>query len=570
MLEELSIKNVALIDELTLSFEQGMTVLTGETGAGKSIIIDAIGLLIGGRGSVDFVRHGTDRAEIEGLFYVHDTHQAKAKTEEAGIAVEEGMLVLRREVTHKGKSVCRVNGKLVTLAILREIGQSLIDIHGQHEHQELLQRERHLSFLDQFAGEEVEESKAEYQQLFKAFKQTKAKMKQLKENDQEQAHRLDLIDYQLKEITEANLQPGEDEELEQERYKLSNSEKLYEALHGAYNSLYGEGKGLDWASLALNHSEEAGAIDQDVKEAEESIRSSYYMLEEATYTLRDQIESLEFDPDRLHVIEARLNEIQHLKRKYGESVSEILEYAASIEEEYDSLMNRDERLQAYEEELEQLARDVKAEADTLSDLRKQAAKRLTEQIVAGLQSLYMENASLKVEFKPPERGETYALDGQEHTFTETGQEKVEFLISTNAGEPLKPLAKVASGGEISRIMLALKSVLSDFQDKVALIFDEVDTGVSGRVAQAIAEKIQFVARGSQVLCISHLPQVAARADQHLLIKKEEIGSRVLTDVSLLSREDQAKEVARMISGTEVTAASLENAKDLLQQASGND
>ncbi|PSL43205.1 DNA replication and repair protein RecN [Salsuginibacillus halophilus] len=567
MLEEITIKNVAVIEEVTLSFEQGLTVLTGETGAGKSIIIDSLALLAGGRGSVDYVRHGADRAEIEGLFTVEENSPARARAEAAGIEIEENMVVLRREVTHKGKSICRINNKLVTLAVLREVGQGLIDIHGQHEHQELLQSERHLHLLDKFAGDDLKKALADYQSRFQDFKRTQEKLEQLQENDQENAHRLDLIEYQLGEIVQAELSPGEDEQLEKEKHILSHSESLYDALSGAYNSLYGEGRGLDWVSHALGETEAAAAVDDRLGELQESVANAYYALEEATFSLREHSEALAFDPERLHEVESRLNEIDRLKRKYGSTVDEILEYAAKVEEERDLIVNKDENIQAYEAELEQKAADLAAEADTLTDLRRQAALRLSETVEGELGALHMPNASLTVEFSLAERGSSYTFENGRRYFTANGQEKVEFMLSTNAGEPEKPLAKIASGGEISRIMLALKTVLSGFQQKVALIFDEVDTGVSGRVAQAIAAKIQEAANDAQVLCITHLPQVAAMADEHFLIEKSEEDARVYTTVEPMSSTAATEEIARMISGTTVTEASLENARELIAEAS---
>lgn len=567
MLEEISIKNFAIIEELTVSFENGLTVLSGETGAGKSIIIDAIGLLIGGRGSAEYVRHGEKRAEMEGLFRLEDNHPAVEKLEDAGIDIEDDMVVLRRDITHQGKSICRINGKLVTLAVLRETGHSLVDIHGQHEHQDLMHAERHQQMLDRFGKTELEEALEDYQKRYYRFGQLQSKLKQLKESDQETANRLDFIQYQLQEIEAAGLQPGEDEDLEKERHILANSEKLFEAIRGAYDHLYGEGKALDWAGMAVSNVEEATEIDTDLRELSESISSAYYMMEEATFTLRDKADSMAFDPERLNEVENRLDELNKLKRKYGDSVEEILVYASKIEEEIDSLANKEERIAEYEQALSQAAEELIAEAKTLTDLRRQAGQSLAGSVQRELQALYMEKATMEVQISPLSRGKTYQTpEGETWVFNEKGADKIEFLISANAGEPLKPLAKVASGGEISRIMLALKTILSGFQHVTSLIFDEVDTGVSGRVAQAIAEKIHLVSRGSQVLCITHLPQVAAMADSHLYIQKEEKEERVQTIVTPLTADYKIDEIARMISGVEVTALTRENATELLEMA----
>ncbi|WP_096201188.1 DNA repair protein RecN [Bacillus sp. FJAT-45350] len=567
MLIELTIKNFAIIDELTISFEKGLTVLTGETGAGKSIIIDAIGLLTGGRGSSEFVRYGTNRAEMEGLFTVESTNPCIIKVNELGIETEEGMLILRRDISANGKSICRVNGKLVTLAILREIGQALVDIHGQHEHQSIMQPERHLSMLDSFAKDSLMPTLTEYHHLYKKYQQLDKQVKQMTDNEQALAHRLDLIQYQLKEIENADLIPNEDELLSEEKYKLANSEKLYKTLHDSYYSLYGDGKGLDWLSLAMNHMEEAASIDKELSEMQETISNCFYLLEEASFSMRDRFEQLEFDPNRLNFIETRLNEINQLKRKYGENVAEIMEYAAKIEEEIDSLLNKDDRIQKLEAELEATILDMLVEAKALTKIRVREAQELSDQIHKQLRALYMEKTQFQIEFKEKKHSsKARTIDGAPITFYDNGIDSVEFLLSTNPGEPLKPLSKVASGGEISRIMLAMKTIFSNHQGVTSLIFDEVDTGVSGRVAQAIAEKIHHISVGSQVLCITHLPQVAAMADTHLYISKQELGDRVLTSVVPLTKEKCIDEVARMISGVEVTQLTKQHAQELLDLA----
>ncbi|MDA3131146.1 DNA repair protein RecN [Aliibacillus thermotolerans] len=566
MLEEITIKNFAIIEELTISFQTGLTVLTGETGAGKSIIIDAIGLLIGARGSVEFVRHGQDRAEIEGLFSIEKDHPIRSFLEKTGIDTSDDMVILRRDITNRGKSICRVNGKLVTLSILREVGQSLLDIHAQHEHQELMQPEKHLTILDRFAKEMIKETLFDYKNRYHTYQRLRSQWRKWQENDQEMANRLDFLQYQLREIEQASLSPNEDFSLEKERHVLSHSEKLYQQLGSTYNSLNGEGKALDWIGQAVAHIEEAAQIDSEMAVQLERIQEALFTLEESASDIRNRMEAISFDPNRLNEIEARLDEINRLKRKYGETVEEILEHAARIEEEIDSLSNKEEKLAALEKEMNASALDVKAEADTLTDLRKQAAAQLVQDIMKELADLYMEHARLHVEITNLTSGIPIHTEEREVYVNENGQDHVQFYIATNAGEPLKPLTKVASGGEISRIMLAMKTVLARFQHVTSLIFDEVDTGVSGRVAQSIAEKIYRVSTHSQVICISHLPQVAAMADHHLFIEKREKKDRVTTTVTSLNDEKRTEEIARMISGVEVTALAKENAKELLQMA----
>ncbi|WP_423799045.1 DNA repair protein RecN [Neobacillus sp. SAB-20_R2A] len=559
MLSELSIKNFAIIEALTISFEKGLTVLTGETGAGKSIIIDAIHLLAGGRGSAEFVRHGEDKAEIEGLFQIDEPqHPVYLKALEFGIDIEEGMVILRRDISRSGKSVCRINGKLVTISTLREIGSALVDIHGQHEHQELMDETRHLPLLDQFGAEEIVASLEEYQEVFARFEKTRQKLKALSENDQQMAHRLDLILFQLNEIQKADLKLHEDEELAEEKRKLANFEKVYGAFQLSYSALNGEQKGLDWIGMAMGHLEDAGSLDSNYKALYELVSNCYYQLEDAARSLRNEMDDMEFDPQRLHEIEDRLNEINQLKRKYGRSIKEILEYAAKIEEEIETLQNKETHISELEKELASINKDLILEAKELSALRQKWAKNLTGLIHTELKELYMEKTVFEIR-----------IETEPQHFSKTGIDHVQFYISTNPGEPLKPLSKVASGGELSRIMLALKSIFSKHQGVTSIIFDEVDTGVSGRVAQAIAEKIYKVSVNSQVLCISHLPQVAAMADTHLYISKLIKGGRTTTSVKPLNEQEKIKEVGRMISGTEITELTKQHAKELLQMAEEN-
>ena len=559
MLAELSIKNFAIIEDLSISFEKGLTVLTGETGAGKSIIIDAIHLLVGGRGSAEFVRHGEEKAVIEGLFQIDDpNHPVMAKIFEFGIEIEEGMVILRRDIARSGKSVCRINGKLVTISILREIGATLVDIHGQHEHQELMDETRHLPLLDQFGAEEIVPAENEYTQVFRRYEQTLQKLKSLSENDQQTAHRLDLIQFQFDEIQKANLKPNEDEELSEEKRRLGNFERVFDAIQTGYNALKGEQKGLDWIGLVMGSLEEAAALDSNYKELSDSISNSFYQLEDAAHSLRNELDVLEYDPQRLNEIEGRLNEINQLKRKYGKTIQEILEYAAKIEEEIETLQNKETHIGELEKELASIKKDLSLEAKQLTELRRKWATKLTKLIHKELKELYMEKTIFEIRF-----------EAEQHHFAKNGVDHIGFYISTNPGEPLKPLSKVASGGELSRIMLALKSIFSKHQGVTSIIFDEVDTGVSGRVAQSIAEKIYKVASGSQVLCISHLPQVAAMADTHLFIAKNIKGGRTKTSVTPLKTEEKIKEIGRMISGTEITDLTKQHAEELLQLAGKN-
>lgn len=557
MLRELDIRNFAIIDILSVSFTEGMTVLTGETGAGKSIIIDAVHLLAGGRGSQEFIRHGAQKAEIEGLFHIEsEKHPVHKKLEDFGIQASDGDVLLRRELNGKGKNVCRINGKLVTISILREVGAALIDIHGQHETQELMDEKQHLHLLDQFAGKLLTKAKEGYSHTFEKYTKLKREFASYNENEQQIAQRIDLLTFQLREIEEAQLVPGEEETLLEERKRLQNFTKIFESISQAHEAIQGESKGLDWVGNAMSELEHAAAVDEQFQEASESVAGAFYQLQDTSTEIKRILDQLEFDPERLNEIEQRLALLQSLKRKYGASVEDMLLYQEEQADELDKLLNRDQRLRLDQEKLKELTEDLRIEAEELTMLRKQAAAKLSKAIMEQLKELHMGKASFSVQFNLLPKGK----------FDRFGQDSIAFHISTNVGEPLKPLTKVASGGELSRMMLALKTIFSKHQGITSIIFDEVDTGVSGRVAQAIAEKIAAIARHSQVLCISHLPQVAAMADQHLFIEKKVSKDRTTTSVKELAGRKRTEEMSRMLSGAEITELTLQHADELLTLA----
>ncbi|TQR19586.1 DNA repair protein RecN [Psychrobacillus vulpis] len=557
MLKELSIKNFAIIDELTVSFEEGLTVLTGETGAGKSIIIDAVHLLCGGRGSQEFIRHGAKKAELEGLFIISNPkHGVFKKMTDVGIDIEEESIILRRDINDSGKSVCRVNGKLVTIGILREIGASLIDIHGQHESQELMDEKAHIHLLDQFSGEKLKVVKDAYQELFAKYKKWKKELATLTENEQQIAHKIDLYTFQVDEIEDANLVVGEEEQLQEEKRKLQNFHKVFDKMSNAYEAILGESKGLDYIGTAMVELQDISDVDKNMSELSEQVSSAFYILQDAAHQLKNELDEMEYDTNQLQYVEDRLAVIQTLKRKYGQSIEDILAYKQQITKNLEQLVNRDEQIQKTAEKIAQIEKDLELEANDLTDKRKIASKQLSEAIMEQLQELYMEKATFSVMFH----------EHQNTSYNENGMDDLSFYISTNVGEPLKALTKIASGGELSRMMLALKSIFSKHQGITSIIFDEVDTGVSGRVAQAIAEKIAGIATNSQVLCISHLPQVAAMADQHLMIKKEVTGNRTFTVLEEVIDDKRAEELSRMMSGAEITSTTLKHSKELLKLA----
>ncbi|MFS0689697.1 DNA repair protein RecN [Sporosarcina sp. 179-K 8C2 HS] len=557
MLSEISIHNFAIIEHLEVTFDEGLTVLTGETGAGKSIIIDAVQLLAGARGSQEFIRHGAKKAELEGMFTIDDEHHPVfRKLSEFGIEYEDGSIILRRDLNANGKTTCRVNGKLVTIASLREIGSQLIDIHGQHDNQELMLEKRHIHLLDQFAGSSLSEAHRNYLDIYNQYTKLKRRLETATENEQQVAQRIDLYSFQLKEIDNAELVIGEEEELEEEKLKLQHFHRIFERLNTAYESISGDNHALDWVGSAMSDLEDAASIDKELASHSEVVSSSFYSLQDTAHELKSIIDRMEYDPTRLPIVEDRLAMLVSLKRKYGATIEDILIYREKIADDLDQLLNRDERLGQEQEKLAQLEKDLEVEANELSIIRQESALHLEKAIMQQLKELHMEKSTFKVSINRK----------ASNSFDSHGFDEVVFLISTNLGEPLKPLVKIASGGELSRIMLALKTIFSKHQGITSIIFDEVDTGVSGRVAQAIADKIAMIATHSQVLCISHLPQVAAMADHHLLIRKEVKGNRTTTAVAEIADMDRTKELSRMLSGAEITTLTLQHADELLTMA----
>lgn len=555
MLKELSIKNFAIIDALTVEFQEGLTVLTGETGAGKSIIIDAVQLLAGGRGSQEFIRHGAKKAELEGLFTLpEEPHPAYDKCKELGIEIDEGIIILRRDLNDTGKSVCRVNGKMMPLNMLREVGSTLIDIHGQHESQELMDDKQHIHLLDQFAGDAIIGEKERYASLYEQYRTLKSELAALSLGEQQIAQKIDLYAFQIKEIDACKFKENEENELMEERRRLNNFHKIFEGSSHAHEAILGESKGLDWIGQAMSDLEDVANVDEQFKEQSMAVSDAFYVLQEAAFSLKNILDEMEFDPERLNEVEQRLALIQNMKRKYGHSLADILAYRNQIGKELETLENSDENIQKNDKRLKDLEKQLAEQAERLTVIRKEYGVQLAEKIMTQLQELYMERATLIVQITPS------------HTFDAMGSDEVVFYISTNVGEPPKPLTKIASGGELSRIMIALKTIFSSTMGITSIIFDEVDTGVSGRVAQAIADKISLISVNSQVLCISHLPQVAAMADHHYYIQKQEEDNRTFTSLCELVEDDRIDEISRMMSGEVVTEKTFQHAKELVEIA----
>ena len=552
MLLEISIKNFAIIEEISLTFENGMTVLTGETGAGKSIIIDAMNLMLGARASLDVIRHGANKAEIEGLFSVGENAALTQILEENGIEVTEE-LIIRREILQNGRSIGRINGQMVNLTTLRAVGQYLVDIHGQHDQEELMKPNMHIRMLDEFGDSQFASVKKHYRDLFEHYRRLRKRVLTKQKNEQEHKARIEMLEFQIAEIEAAALKSGEDQALNQKRDKLLNHKHIADTLTNAYVMLDDE----EFSSLsnirsAMNDLMTLEEFDADYKDMSSNVSEAYYILEEVTKQLGDVIDELDFDAGSLQQIEARLEVIYSITRKYGGSVDDVLDYYENITKEYNLLTGNDESSDDMEKDLKRLEKELIVAAESLSQERHQLAKNLEAEIKQELADLYMEKADFQVQFS---RGK----------FNRDGNETIEFYISTNPGEGFKPLAKVASGGEISRLMLAIKSAFSRKEDKTSIVFDEVDTGVSGRVAQAIAQKIYKIGSHGQVLAISHLPQVIAIADYQFFIEKRSDENTTVSTVRLLSEEERVEEIAKMLAGSDITEMAREQARELLKK-----
>ena len=551
MLLEISIKNFAIIEAISLNFEKGMTVLTGETGAGKSIIIDAMNMMLGARATTDVIRHGAPKAEIEGLFSIENSLPLQEIFDEQGIELGDE-IIIRREILQNGRSVSRVNGQMVNLSVLRSIGQYLVDIHGQHDQEELMRPQLHIQMLDGFGDADFLELKQAYQTNFDAYRKMRKQLLEIKKNQEEHKARIEMLEFQMAEIESASLQPGEDLKLNQERDKLLNHKNIADTLTNAYTMLDNE----EFSSLAnvrsaMNDMESLEEYDVEYREISTSLSESYYVLEDVTKRLEDIIEDLDFDGNHLMQIESRLDLIHAITRKYGGNVDDVLLYFAKITEEYNLLTGNNLSSDDMEAELKKLEVSLVDLASQLASARHNLAQRLEIEIQQELKDLYMEKAQFQVQFT---KGK----------FSREGNESVEFYISTNPGEDFKPLVKVASGGELSRLMLAIKSAFSRKEGKTSIVFDEVDTGVSGRVAQAIAQKIHKIGQNGQVLAISHLPQVIAIADYQFFIEKISNDYSTVSTVRLLTVEERVEEVAKMLAGENVTEAALSQARELLQ------
>ncbi|CAK1227230.1 DNA repair protein RecN [Fructobacillus tropaeoli] len=560
MLEQLTIQNFAIIDQVDLSFDDQLTVLTGETGAGKSIIIDALAMVTGGRASTEMIRKGADKAVLQAVFSLVGDRAAglREQLSAAGIELSDDQVVIYREFNHKGRSIVRINGVIVPLKVLSEFGSQLVEIQGQHDTSLLLNQDHHLDLLDQFAEADLSQAKDKYQQLFYRYRDITRQIDQLKNRRQDINQRLDLLSFQQEELKEANLQPGEEDQLLADRSKLANHKKIADALDQAQQALNPglDGGAIDLLAAAHQAMTQAAAYDSDFENLAQSLSEAYYAAQDAGRDLDEAVSDLIFDEGALVEIDDRLQVIHNLKRKYGDSVDEILAFQQKVDRELADLDGGSFDLESLTKEKETIKGKIVAAAQALTQSRQKVAKKLEKAVNRELADLLMEQAYFEVQFTP--------VTG----FLPSGADKVAFFVQTNQGEGTKPLEKAASGGEASRLMLALKTIFIAQHGLPTVVFDEIDTGVSGRVGSAIAKKMQTIAEKTQVMAITHLPQVAAAATHHFLIEKFNQNDRTVTQVKDLPENQRDEAIAMMLSGNQVTDAALANAKDLRAKAQG--
>lgn len=553
MLTELQIKNVAIIDNLTINFGVGFNVLTGETGAGKSILIDSINMALGGRTAKDLVRNGTEYAFSQAVFEVNKT--VEKKLTEYDIELEDNSLILSRKITADGKSSCRVNGRITPLSIVREIGNMLLNIHGQLDNQALLVSSKHRDFVDSFAGNK--DIFTNYSNKYFEYTKLLKKFEELHQSEIDKEHRIELLKFQVNEIKNASLKPGEEEDLIKRREFLMNVENIMSNTIEAHNALYGDEmtkSAYDMLYEASQNLEKAAGYDEKLNSYYDTISSVLADIDDITRELKSYIDGVDYEPEEIDVVQNRLALISDLKRKYNcLDIDSILKYCNKCEDEMAEIENLESTIEAIKEEVKKAKDDLSSAANKLTETRIRAGNLLAKSVMGELAELDMNKVVFEVKISKSD-------------FTISGCDNIEFLISTNPGENLKPLSKIASGGEMSRIMLAIKSILSKDDIVDTLIFDEIDTGVSGRAAQKISEKICKISRTKQVLCITHLAQIASMGDFHYLIHKDSDDTKTRTFVDLLSNEERKNELSRIIGGVSVTETTLKAAEEMLQQA----
>ena len=558
MLLELTIKNIALIESLRIEFAQGFNVLTGETGAGKSIVVDSINLALGGRADREMIRTGAQKGMVQALFDISGNPRALEYVKGLDIEAEDGLIAVRRELSREGRNVCRVADVVLPLGALRQLTSMLMDVHGQHEHQALMDPAKHMDFLDAFGGERHAAARAEIARLHAERGGIAAQLKRLLNDVSERERLADVLAFQVQEIAAAKLKPGEEQKLEKKLEMLENAEKIRQGVETAYTLVYeGDGRGGSAQETLLRSAEamdRISSLNERYAALSGRLRELYYGAQDVGYELQSLMEELDFEPGLLDKVAGRLDMLQRLERKYGATVEEVIAFGESARERLDALKRGDESVGALKKQYKEADARLRAACEQLTGLRRASAERLAAAICEQLKDLGMAKTRFEVRLEPLEKP------------TSCGMDRVEFMISPNPGEPLRPLANIASGGEISRVMLALKAISADAEAVDAMIFDEIDTGVSGRMAQVVGEKMCLIAKDRQVLSITHLPQIAALGDAHFLVEKIAGEDRTDTRVRRLDEPGRVHELARLVGGAQETESSLSHAAHMLKEA----
>ena len=553
MLIQLNIKQFGIIESATIELKNGLTVLSGETGAGKSMILAAISQLSGQRTSTSYIRYGEEKASVEGVFDFPKNKEVINIFKDLDLDFEDEVIIIRRDIYSSGKSVCRINGTIVNLSTLKKVAVYLLDMHEQHDNQILLVEKNHLNLIDSFNKEEIKKVRTEYKEKYKEYKVVTEKIENLKQQESDILQKVDFLKFQYQELTQMKLKKDEDISLEKDIDYLENFEKVNTLAYSITDGIDGEYGILSKLAEIKSNLGELSRYNSNFEEKYEEITNLYYILDDLKYEVSSYTDDIEYDEEKLDRLIFRMDKIKNLEKKYSRSLNDLIIIREEIKEELEELENYEENYDKYIVEQKNILAELKSLGDKLTTIRKKTAQKLESLIQEELKFLYMDKSTIKVDFKDKE----YASDGKDD---------VRILISANLGEPLKSLSKVASGGELSRVMLALKIIFSRSIEATSIIFDEIDTGVSGRVSQRMAEKMYQLGVGSQVLCISHLPQTTALADTNLLISKEVIDKRTLTSIKELDRQQKIEEVARMISGDKMTRLSEEHAIEMLKLA----
>lgn len=558
MLQSLYLENIALIEKLGIELFPGFNVLTGETGAGKSIIIDAVNFVLGERTSRDLIRNGAARAKVEAVFSLNEGDAAFAALDALGIECDGNELILSRELSAAGRNACRVNGTLVPVASLKSVSDTLVDIHGQHEHQALLDAENHISYLDAYCHAESLPIIEKIDTIVSRRNELMLKRNSGFASEREREREMDMLRYQIEEIASANLEVGEEERLSAEKTVLLNAERIRTALETAHMALSGaeEGSALSAIDTARRSMRDIAALNKDYEALSDKIEELYYAAEDISFALRDTSENVESDMQRLEEIEQRLKLISDLKRKYGRTVEDVIDFGKDAETKLNELENAEALAAELDAKLDKLKAEYNVAADELSKVRRAAGERLKRDVLKELKDLGMAKAMFDVALSDASGGEP----------RKGGRETAEFMLSANPGEPLKPLEKVASGGELSRIMLCFKSIFADNDRVPTLIFDEIDTGISGRTAAVVGEKMLGIAKKHQVICVTHLAQIAALADAHLMVCKYDDGKNTFVETRQLNEEEKVQRIAQMMDGESDSPSALTHARELIARA----